>query len=537
MHRVSFLALLALACSPDSDTIIDDTGPEPIPEPGEPDQDRLLSHVETLSSDEYAGRLPGTEGGDLAEAYLEDHFAALGLDGAGDDGGYRHVFPLESFEVTGPSELSMGGVEYANDGDFALFTYAGSGTVEAELVYVGYGLTVPPFDASAYPNCPLDPGGYDDFAGMDLAGKIAVVARHAPSEDWDICDRCPVSEAALSAGDLCTFGYKAANSAAHGAAAMLLFNDYEHEGTADGGTLGEGYYQPDFPALFVNRGLLDDHLTELEAWTTGIDASLEPNPQASGVQARVVTQTGVSSIEVPNILAQIPGADPEIGHEVVIVGAHFDHLGTDGWSVYNGADDNASGTAVVLELAQLFAEWGAQPARTVLFAGWNAEELGLVGSMYYVIDPALPMEDTVAHINLDMVGGGEEMGLIDFGGTDAGSEWLYDLLVTQQDDDFPVTPLGADFNSDHAWFQYAGVPVAFLFTTGAHPEYHTPEDSFDIISGLELEETTRITWDTLRVLAMGEEEAVLEAGEPEEQRAAPEIPPELIPPTGVPALR
>jgi aminopeptidase YwaD len=284
----------------------------------------------------------------------------------------------------------------------------------------------------------------------------------------------------------------------------------------------------------VARRELEEQLPELEAWSAALDASLVPDPRATGVTGRVLTQTEVSSITVPNILAQIPGVDPEIGHEVVIVGGHFDHLGSDGSDIYYGADDNASGTAVVLELAQLFAEWGAAPARTVLFAGWNAEELGLVGSMYYVIEPTHPLEDTVALINLDMVGGGDELGLIDFGGSDEGSEELYELLASQQDDDFPVTPLESSPNSDHAWFQYAGVPVAFLFTTGAHAHYHTPEDRFDRISGEELEQTTRLSWDVLRILAMGEEQAVLEEAESETQALEAPVAPPVLPPLGLP---
>jgi aminopeptidase YwaD len=530
------LALLALACTPDSDSQPQDTA---APEPGLADEARLLEHVRTLSSDEYGGREPGTEGGQLAEAYIEDHFTALGLEGAGDDGGFRQHFPLQRYTVSGPSELSIDGTDYSEGSSYELFLYSGAAEVEGELVFVGYGLTVPPFDPADYPGCPVDPAGYDDYRGQDLAGRIAVVMRHGPNDDWDMGEDCPVNEAGLGDGDLFTFGYKAANAALHGASAMLLFTDYQHgDGSPEGGTLSEDYYLPDLPALYVGRGVLEHHLPELEAWAAVIDGGLEPNPQATGVQARVLTQTEVSAISVPNLLARIPGSDPDLAEEAIVVGAHFDHLGTDGaGNIYHGADDNASGTAVLLELAQLFAEWGVQPARTLVFAAFNAEELGLIGSMYYVIDPPHPIPDTVAMLNLDMVGGGDELGLIDFGGTEDGSEALYDLLATQASEDFPVTPLDASANSDHAWFQYSGVPIAFLFTTGAHAPYHTPEDTFDTISGLELHETARISWDTLRILAMGEEEAVLEAAQADRRAPPPVVPPERIPPLGIPATR
>ncbi|MFH1463534.1 MAG: M28 family peptidase [Pseudomonadota bacterium] len=492
--------LLLAACRPDADTTPDDTAP---PAPGVPDEARLLAHVATLASEAYGGREPGTPGGELAAAYVEAHYQGLGLAGAGDDGGFRRLFDLQRFVVQAPPTLALDGQALAEPDDFQLFTWSGAGQVEAEVVFVGYGLTVPPFDPAVYPGCPLNPEGYDDYQDLDLGGKVALVARHGPSDDDAINDRCPVNEAGQADGDLFTFGYKAANAAQHGASAMLLFTDYVHpEGPAEAGTVGEGYYQPELPAFFVDRGVLEAHLPELEAWAAAADAG--PAPVETGLHAALSADTGIEAVEVPNVLAEIPGDGST--DEVVVVGAHFDHLGTGpGGEIYYGADDNASGTAVVLELAELFMGWGVQPRRTVVFAAFNAEELGLIGSMRYIIDPPHPLADTVAMVNLDMVGGGDEQGVIDFGGLDEGSEWLYDLMVAHQDEAFPVTPLGSSPNSDHAFFQLAGVPVAFLFTVGVHPTYHSPEDTFDTISGWELQQTARLTWDVVRELAMAQE--------------------------------
>ncbi len=537
LHRTlvfSAATSLVLGCHPDSDTQVPDTGDLVVPEA---ESQRLLDHVEILASDEYGGREPGTDGGVLAELYLEEHFSALGLEGAGDDGGFRHHFPLQRYTVTGPSELALDGVDYTAGQDFELFTYSGAGQVEAELVFVSYGLTVPAFDVEEYPGCPLDPAGYDDYQGVDVTGRVALVARHGPTDDWDIGDYCPVNEAGAQDGDLFAFGYKAANAAAHGASAMLLFTDFTHpDALAEPGNISEEYYHEDLPALFVDRDVLEAHVPDLRTWQEEIDATLQPSTHTTGVTASVLAQTAVDSVSVPNLLAQIPGADPDIGHEIIVVGCHFDHLGTDGaGNIYNGADDNASGTSVVLELAELFADWDVQPARTMVFAAFNAEELGLVGSMYYVIDPPFALDDTVAMLNLDMVGAGDESGVLDFGGTDEGSEWMYDLLVTQASEDFPVTPLGASTNSDHAWFQYAGVPIAFLFTVGAHSDYHQPSDTFEGISGWELEQTAQLSWDTLRVLAMGEEDQTLEQAEA--RGPAPELGLDQLPPTMGPLVR
>jgi Zn-dependent M28 family amino/carboxypeptidase len=194
--------------------------------------------------------------------------------------------------------------------------------------------------------------------------------------------------------------------------------------------------------------------------------------------------------------------------ETVVIGAHVDHLGkVPGGSVYNpGADDNASGTAVMMELARAVVLSGLQPKRTVLFAAFNAEEQGLVGSCHYVSTPALPLATTAAMFSVDMVGAGDGSGLILYGGNVPEYAWLADLMsASQQKAGLAYTldlqsPMNA---SDDACFMQAGVPSLLALTRGPHTDYHTPKDTIDTILEADLEAAARLLWVTLQPLSQG----------------------------------
>lgn len=509
MTRWSAPLLLVLgaspACTPDADSDeTGETGADTVPV--EVSQDRLLSHVETLASAAYGGRSPGTEGGELAATYLEEHFSRLGLTPAGEDGTFRAWFDVSVFEATAPAILELDGQALVEGDDFDIFSGSGAGDVTGELVFAGYGLTIPPFDPAAWPDCPLDPAGYDDYAGVEMAGRIALVLRHGPNDDEHIQGGCPGNEAMADEGELYNFGYKTANAALHGATGLVLVNDLPHESEHAQGNIGDAYADPAFPSVFADRDAVLAHVPDLPTWAATLDATLTPQARPTGITTRVGVFTEYSVRTVPNVLATLPGTDPALQDEVVVVGAHFDHMGTAGnGDIYYGADDNASGTAVVLELAEACVEAGLQPGRTILFAGFNAEELGLLGSMTFVRAPTVPLETTVAMVNLDMVGGGDDSGVNVFGSMDGEWAWLMELVEDLAPADFPATLLPSMPNSDHASFLMAGVPAVMLLSSGEHPVYHTPEDTFETIDGAEMESVARVAADTLQVLAAGQE--------------------------------
>jgi hypothetical protein len=449
--------------------------------------------------------------------YIEDLFVEIGLEPGGADDTYRQTFDYDTWNLTSCPTVTFDGNDLEMSTDYGVFYYSGGGEVDAEVVFAGYATTVPPFDPEEYPYCPFDPDtGYDDFADVDVTDKIALVLRRYPANDESIAENCPANEACNSTPCIGYFGYKAANAAYDGAAGMMLVQDYSNSADLiEGGTLNPEYFDAEFPALFLHRGLVEAAIPDLPAWADAIDANLTPDSHATGVNATISMQGEAQTIYTDNILGVIPGTDPDIGHEVVLVGAHLDHVGTELCSdgVFNGADDNASGTASVIELARALAGCGAPPARTVIFAAWNAEEQGLLGSIYYTQHPTMPLTDFVAVLNLDMVGAGNGTGLDIYNGIAANSSWIVTLMrntMAEQGLDYEIAAHANTGGSDHAPFVDRGVPASHAWTMGMHGAYHTTNDTIDTISVEDLAVANRIHWGALVPLAMGTEDEYLE---------------------------
>jgi hypothetical protein len=211
-----------------------------------------------------------------------------------------------------------------------------------------------------------------------------------------------------------------------------------------------------------------------------------------------------------NVIGKIRGSDPVLGDEVIIVGAHIDHLGVDDeGAVYGGADDNASGAAIVLELARMFGRCGLTPKRTLLFVEWNAEEMGLIGSRHYVDNPIESLDRTIAVYNFDMVGGGDGSGILLFGGEDDENRWLTELMRNAAEAEglnHAIQIVPQKLASDHAPFVERGIPVCWGFARpDPHPGYHTPDDDMSRINMQSLRAVSELFWAALRPLAMGEE--------------------------------
>ena len=477
--------------------------------PFEIDPERVYEDIEALAATELAGRAPGTPGNEAAMAMVETLFGDLGLLPAGEGGTYRQTFQYDSWAPIAAPAVALGGTALEYDADYALLSYSGSVDVTAEIVFVGYGLTVPPFDATQFPECPLPSTGYDDYEGVDVTGRVALVLRHGPDDNQTIYNSCPANEACDAPPCLWNFGYKTANARLHGAAAVLLVQDYRHPaGEIIQGNIGLEYYREDLGALFLDRTKVEAAIPDLPSWASSIDSSGAPESRPTGVQASVFVSTEIAQVECSNILGALEGQDGQIGHEVVVLGAHLDHLGEDPFSgsFYPGADDNASGTAVMMELARAFAHAGPPLARTLLFAAWNAEEAGLIGSYFYTQHPTYPLEDTILAFSVDMVGLGDGLGVDVYGGTsyrslvtamqrsvaDAGQSWAVVANL----------PLDA---SDHAVFVLEGIPGVLISSTGDHATYHTPADGAWGINLASLEATLGVMWPTLQTYGYGME--------------------------------
>jgi hypothetical protein len=510
LKTIRYAAALLLLCG-----CSDEGGRKWKPLSYELDPDRIFQDTAYLASEALEGREPGTAGNQLACDYVESLFDDLDLEPAGDDS-YRQAFDFQAWRLEGIPTLSVGGAPYVVGDDFRVVRYSGSGQVGAEIVFAGYGLTVPPFDPAEYPDCPLDPAGYDDYSGLDVGGKVVLVLRQGPRGEESAVDGCPADADCVGSQCLWTFTYKTKNAVAHQAAAVLFVQDYAHPGAELlNVAIGESGYDADTPAVFVNRDRLETALPDLPAWAAQIDSTVAPAGRPTGVQASVAVDAVLSQIQPENVLGVVYGFDETLSDQVVVIGAHLDHLGKDPITeeIFYGADDNASGTAVMMELARLLRSMREPPARTFLFAGWNAEEAGLVGSCYYVGSPTFPIADTLAAFAIDMVGAGDATGLTLFGGTLPENEWLVDLMresARRKRIDhyiYPVFPIAA---SDHACFADQGVPALLAGTFGPHGTYHTPADTIDGILTDDLEVAATLMWALLEPLAKGTEQNLLD---------------------------
>lgn len=467
--------------------------------------DQFLTRNAYLASEELQGRESGTPGGAAAEEYFAQELERLGMTPAGAEGTafqtvklpWRPVLAAESSLTIHAHEsepLRLTPFEGA-----VPFATSPAGFVEAGVVFAGYGLSAPDH-------------GYDDFAGVDVKGKVALVLRHGPREEdkqspWFIRTRDRARIQALS------FETKAKNAAKAGAVAVLFVNDRHHKDEALNTMSGGG--ELPVPAFAVPRGaanrLLRGAGKELADFEAMIDRDLTPRSQAlPGV--RVALRSALGDATARNVLFARRGGDPKLADEVVLVSAHLDHVGL-GWfgsvgraggEVHNGADDNASGTAALLEVAEHLA--AAEPLRrTVVFAGWCAEEKGLVGSEFWCKQPTVDLGRVVANVNLDMVGryrtGGEDdVGLAVVGApTGTGLAQAADAAAKATGTKITFT-WEAWEQSDHFSLYQRKVPVLFLHT-GLHPDYHKPGDDWWKVDAKGGALVARCTADLVRRLA------------------------------------
>ncbi len=472
---------------------------------------RARAHVDFLASDLLAGRATPSHGLDVAAAYISSHFARVGLEPGGANGGWFQGFPVLKEVQLSASALSIEGAggtaarAFQQDKDFTPFPFTGSGSAAGALVFAGYGITAPNEE-------------YDDYAGVDARGKVVLVLRHEPRERED--------GEAFSGRRTTRHSYfttKVRNAVGHGAAALLVVDDplnHDEPERLEGrwpATGGESGAYGDLPVIQLSRATAEALLggRDLKKLQSEIDGALEPKSfEVEGARVSVAAEVKRVMGEGKNVIGILRGSDPEAKAEHLVFGAHYDHVGErdahggagfpgqigeagkDGDLIHNGADDNASGTAALLETARAFAESGLRPRRTVVFVAFAGEELGLVGSQHYVKSPVGgPLEKTVAMINLDMVGRNAN-GQIYLGGNLSpaleraieGANAKVGFKTSRMREEGP-----GGGTSDHWSFQRAGVPAAFFFS-GFHDDYHRVSDHADKIVAAKVAGVARLTF-------------------------------------------
>jgi hypothetical protein len=464
----------------------------------------LLAHVKMLASDEMGGRRTGEPGAERAAEYIEQQFREVGLRPGGDRGSYRQQFTVRTGARMGDRNrltLRAGSRrwELALDRDWRPFSFTAAtrGRLEARVVFCGYGITAE------------DPP-YDDFAGQELRGRIVLLLRLEPGAGDPAS---PFAGTALT--EHAGLRRKAERALERGAAAVLVTS--AGPGVADSllgfdAEAGAGAGEVEIPVVQVREAAMRPALAtlgvDLARIAEQIDSTRQPASLPLELTAELEVDVDPITVEAANIVGFLPGSDPDLRSEAIVLGAHYDHLGFGGRGslapppadsaaataadqIHNGADDNASGVAALIEVAGAIRTAPTPPARTIVFVAFTGEELGLLGSVHYTAAPLVPLARTRAMINLDTIGRGPE-GRVFVGGANTASalgavvaeESAADFLAVTYDDDV----LGA---SDHASFYARGIPVLFFFTP-AHADYHRPTDDWEKIDLHYLERVARL---------------------------------------------
>jgi hypothetical protein len=449
---------------------------------------KLQQHVSYLASEALDGRRTGTAGATDAARYIAGEFARLGLRPATSGPATRRGSQvmaryLQSFPYVSSVELGATNVmnflgQSGSEGIQILrvgvawmpLGFSSNGKAEGSLVFAGFGITA-------------SEQNYDDYAGLNAKDKIAIVLQGTPDGDN------PHGQFARYEG----IRWKAIAARTAGAKALIVVareNDFKKERLAKltydhtGGEAG-------IPVAVISRGAVDAIFGAANDWQTIAKEKSQATKQP--VTGQAVLMSDVIRKEAPafNVVGVLAGSDRLLKNETIVIGAHYDHLGRGGngslaqraGEIHHGADDNASGTAGLLELARLFTSQRPRPKRTIVFAAFGGEEEGLLGSNYYVNHAVMPLANTVAMINMDMIGRMKDRKLV-IGGVGTAKEWR-DIITKGTADNarsFALTLNEDGYGpSDHSSFYGKQVPVLF-FWTGTHVDYHKPTDTWEKIN-------------------------------------------------------
>ncbi|MEN8375612.1 MAG: M20/M25/M40 family metallo-hydrolase [Gemmatimonadota bacterium] len=472
----------------------------------------LHAHLRFLSADELRGRAPGTFGGDAAAAYIATQFARAGLEPVADDF-------LQRFEVVGVttdpdrSVLAFRGPTGERAAAYPSEAVVWPGVadsaidVEGELVFVGYGVSAPEYD-------------WDDFGDVDLSGTVLLALVGDPPSG-------PAEPDLFGGLALTYYGrwtYKLEEAARRGAAGVLLVHSTMQAGypwsVVEASWTGEQYAlppRPDGAPVTPLQGWVTRDLTRELLADAGLDladlsaraAVRDFSPVRTGMTVRGTLHASTRALETANVVGVLPGEDPSVRNEAVLLTTHYDHLGVgaavDGDSIYNGAYDNASGVALLLEMAEAFGSLEPRPRRSVVLIATAAEEAGLLGAEYYVRNAPIPLRATLADINID---GGNLWGETDDVVAMGSDRSTLGMLVRERAREMGMRlapdrapEKGFFFRSDHFPFVRAGVPALYIehgLSYRGRPagwgerrlaaydgrDYHQPSDEYDPLMDL-----------------------------------------------------
>ncbi|MDN3489583.1 MULTISPECIES: M28 family metallopeptidase [unclassified Pseudoalteromonas] len=429
--------------------------------------DEIAKHVKVLASDEFGGRAPSSEGEKLTLDYLTKEFTALGFEPGNGDSFFQEV-PLVSLEADSDMVLNIGGKDYQYKKDMVMGSSrisAQEGIENSELVFVGYGVNAPEYN-------------WNDYEGLDVKGKTVVMLVNDPG--------FATKDPALFTGDAMTYygrwTYKYEEASRQGAAGAIIIHETAPasypwsvvENSWSGEQFGFVKENNNMDRVAVEGWVTVDVAKELFS-KAGLNFETAKANAAKGayhvdmgdLTATVNVKNTIKKSVSYNFIATLPGSKTPDEH--IIYSAHWDHLGTDknrkGDQIYNGAHDNATGTAGMIEVAEAFTKLGKRPDRSMTFLAVTAEEQGLLGSKYYAANPVIPANKTVANINMDslnLLGKVKDISVVGIG-----KSQMDELLATAAKEQGrkvsgdPKPSSGGYYRSDHFAFANMGVPAMY----------------------------------------------------------------------------
>lgn len=444
-------------------------------------KEELKEYISFLASDSLKGRKPGTPEGVVAANYIGDYFKNLGYKPFGKS--YYQYFDVVT-EVTAGKDNYLKIMDYnADNKDYTPLNYSTSAKVDAEVVFAGFG-----FDINE------DSLKWNDYANIDVKGKWVLILRADPELDNADSKFIPYVNERL----------KVLTAKEKGAKGIIFVSGVQFDKRDKLIKLAADQTESNLgiPALHIKRTvankILEKSGKKIEELETSLNKNKKPESFNTGANVSGFAKVEFKKVKTQNVVAYLEGSDKKLSNEYIVIGGHYDHLGfggptsssrmPDSIAIHFGADDNASGIASVMEIAEKLAKNKKKLKRSVIVMAFGAEEISLIGSKFFTSNPQVDLKDVKAMINIDMVGRLKESKELFVGGvgTSTEGEELLNSLLGKRD-----LKLGVSYNgfgpSDHASFYIEDIPV-FFFSTGAHADYHTPLDVVEMINfdGLEL---------------------------------------------------
>lgn len=452
-------------------------------------KEEIYEHIKYLASDKLEGRFPGSTGGVLAMDYLSKEFQTYGLTPFGDSS-YIQPFDMITDLKLGKEntlEISNKGnsENYSIEKDWMPLSYSSSGTMKGNLVFVGYGITSPDLN-------------YDDYKGMLVEGKIVVFMTNSPTTNS--------SKNTFSSFE--SIYKKITKARDNKASGIIIISDPSTDDNMPKLVYSLASKSSGIPVVKVKREYFEkifkDLNFDLKKVQENINKNIEPQSFAlTNYSANATVTLEQVKASTGNVLGYIEGSDPVLKNEVIVIGGHYDHLGRGGENslyegkdrkIHYGADDNASGTTGVLEIAQKFASNKTACKRSILFMCFTGEEEGLIGSAYFANSKIFSKMNIVTMINMDMIGRMENEKLV-INGTGTSSGWIKELDEINKNYNFTMSYIPDGFGpSDQSSFYSKNIPVLFFFT-GLHTDYHKPSDTYDKINTAGEEKVAKYVYD------------------------------------------